>query len=172
MGSRGNFWADPGQVVVADLLHPYAAEMPKSGRYAAAIEADSRFGDPDPGHVVPTRRTLDGFALEPGCVDGVALHSLEAGTVLNVITRHSSYRVVVVDPVQQRVLVTGGRLFPERTEVRVEGATAGGSVLKIGWIGTGLRLELSMGRQRITTSRVQSVTIENVPPRRSSLLTS
>jgi hypothetical protein len=146
--------------------------MPQSSRYAAAIEAEPPLGDADRDNRVPTPFSLEGFALEPGCVEGLALQSLDAGTVLNVITRHSSYRVVVVDPVQQRVLVTGGRLFPERTEVRVEGATAGGSVLKIGWIGTGLRLELSMGRQRITTSRVQSVTIENVPPRRSSLLTS
>ena len=146
--------------------------MSESSRYVAAIETDSAFGNPDRGDMVTTRRTLDGFALEPGCAKGVALQSLEAGTVLNVITRHSGYRVVVLDPVQQRVLVTGGRLFPERTEVRLEGATAGGSVLKIGWIGTGLRVEMSVGRQRITTSRVQSVTIENVPPRRSSLLTS
>ena len=57
---------------------------------------------------------MDSFALEPGCAEGVALQSLEAGPVLNVITRHSGYRVVVVDPVQQRVLVTGGQLFPER----------------------------------------------------------
>lgn len=146
--------------------------MSESSRYAAAIETDSPFGDPDRGSTVPTRRTLDGFALETGCTEGVALQSFEAGTVLNVITRNSTYRVVVVDPVQQRVLVTGGRLFPERTEVRLEGATAGGSVLKIGWIGTGLRVEMLVGRQRITTSCVQSVTIENVPPRRSSLLTS
>ena len=143
--------------------------MPKSGRYAAAIETDSH---PDAGNWVPTRSTLDGFVLEPGCVEGVALQSLEAGTVLSVITQHSTYRVVVLDPVQQRLLVTGGRLFPERTEVRLEGATAGGSLLKIGWIGTGLRLEMSMGRERITTSRVETVVLENVPPRRSSLLTS
>ena len=135
------------------------------------IETGPRFDNPDPGTLVPRRRTLDGFALEPGCVEGVALQSLEAGTVLNVITRHSGYRVVVLDPVRRRVLVTGGRLFPERTEVRFEGATAGGSVLKIGWIGTGLRLEMSMGLRRITTSRVRSVTVESVPPLRSSLLT-
>ena len=146
--------------------------MSESSRYAAAIETDSPSGDPDRGNVVPTRRTLDGFALETGCTEGGALQSFEAGTVLKVITRNSTYRVVVVDPVQQRVLVTGGRLFTERTEVRLEGATAGGSVLKIGWIGTGLRVEMSVGRQRITTSCVQSVTIENVPPRRCSLLTS
>jgi hypothetical protein len=146
--------------------------MSKSSRFADAIEPASLVGNPDSASRVPIRHTLDGFALEPGCVEGVSLHSLDAGTVLNVITRNSSYRVVVVDPVQQRVLVTGGRLFAERTEVRLEGATAGGSVLKIGWIGTGLRLELSMGRGRITTSPVESVTVESVPPRHSSLLTS
>jgi hypothetical protein len=139
--------------------------------YAEPIETGPRFDNPDAGNLVPRRRTLDGFALEPGCVEGLALQSLEAGTVLNVITRHSVYRVVVLDPVRHRVLVTGGRLFPESTEVRFEGATAGGSVLKIGWIGKGFRLEMSMGRQRITTSRVRSVAIESVPPWRSSLLT-
>jgi hypothetical protein len=144
--------------------------MSKSSRYAAATETDSPFDDPDRGSMVPTPRTLDGFALEPGCAEGVALQSFEAGTVLNVITRHSRYRVVVVDPVQQRVLVTGGRLFPESTEVRFEGATAGGSLVKVGWIGVGLRFEMSLGRQRITTSCVQSITIESVPPQRSSRL--
>jgi len=146
--------------------------MPKSEPYVAAIDADSLFGDPDPGNVAHRRGTLDGFALEPGCVEGVALQSLEAGTVLKVMTRHSDYRVVVLDSMRRCVLVTGGRLFPESTEVRVEGATAGGSALKVGWIGVGLRLEMSMGRQGITTSRVQSVTIESVPPQRSSLLSS
>lgn len=135
--------------------------MAMSDPYAEPIETGAQFGNPNPGSLVPRRRTLDGFALEPGCVEGVALQSLEAGTVLNVITRHSNYRVVVLDPVRQRVLVTGGRLFPESTEVRFEGATVGGSVLKIGWIGTGLRLEMSMGLERITTSRVRSVSIED-----------
>jgi hypothetical protein len=155
-------------------LLPHAAEgmMIKSGRYTVAIQTNSRLDDPEPGNVLPRRRTLDGFAFEPGCVEGVALQSLETGTVLNVITRHSDYHVVVLDPLRQRVLLTGGRLFPESTEVRCEGATAGGSVLKVGWIGVGLRLEMSIGRQRITTSRVETVTIESVPPQPSSRLTS
>src|SRR5688572_3471147 len=140
-------------------------------RYAVPTETDSRLGDPNLGDVVLRRHTLDGFAFEPGCVEGVALHSLETGTVLKVITRHSQYRLVVLDPARQSVLVTGGRMFPESTEARCEGATAGGSVLKAGWIGVGLRLELSIGRQRITTSRVQSVTIESIPPRLASRLT-
>ena len=110
--------------------------------------------------VVPPHCTLEGFALEPGCVDGVALEALEPDTVLIVRTRYSSYRLVVLDGAERRVLLTGGSHFPESTEVRVDGATAGGSSLKIGWIGVGLRLEMTAGRRRITTSRVESVTIE------------
>jgi hypothetical protein len=144
--------------------------MSEPSRYAAALDADAALDNPERGNMVPTPRTLDGFAHEPGCNDGVALQSFEAGTVLNVITRHSRYRLVVVDPVQKRVLVTGGRLFPENTEVRFEGATAGGSLVKVGWIGVGLRFEMSLGRQRITTSRVESITVESVPPLRSSRL--
>ena len=145
--------------------------MIKSGRYTVAIQTDSQSGDSAAGNVMPKLRTLDGFGFEPGCMEGVAVQSLEAGTVLNVITRHSVYRVVVLDPARLRMLVTGGRLLTDSTEVRCEGATAGGSLLKVGWIGVGLRLEMSIGRQRITTSRVQSVTIESVPVQPYSRLT-
>jgi hypothetical protein len=146
--------------------------MLKSGRYLVTIETDSGFDEPAPDSVVSARRTLDGFAIEPGCVEGMALQTLEAGTVLNVITRHSEYRVVVSDTVRQRVFVTGGPMFPESAEVRFEGATAGGNLLKVGWFGVGFRLEMSIGAQRITTSPVQSITIKSVPPLRSSLLAS
>ena len=42
---------------------------------------------------------------------------------------------------------------------------AGGTAIRPGWIGVGLRLEMSNGSNRITTSVVQSVTID--PPRGS-----
>ncbi len=140
-------------------------------RCVAHYETDPNAGNRQLGDVVSSRHTLDGFAFEPGCVEGVQLRSLEAGTAVNVITRHSHYRLVVIDPARQSAIVTGGRLFPESTEVRCEGATAGGSVVKVGWIGIGLRLEMSIGRLRIRTSRVQAVTIENVTPRLSPPLT-
>jgi hypothetical protein len=110
------------------------------------------------------RRTLDRFAHLPGCSDGLAIESLDAGTVIEVRTRYSCYRVVLLDPRSGRAVVSGGAAFSEPCEVRIEGATAGGSVLKMGWIGVGLRLELSIGRRRISTSRVRSVTIGAVPP--------
>jgi hypothetical protein len=92
-------------------------------------------------------------------VEGVAVETLETGTVLVVTTHHNCYRLVVLDGMQRRALVTGGSFFPEAIEARVEGATAGGTALKVGWIGVGLKLELSIGLQHITTSRVQSIVI-------------
>ncbi|MGH9257632.1 MAG: hypothetical protein ACRD3C_23990 [Vicinamibacterales bacterium] len=109
--------------------------------------------------VDPPDPVRDGVAHEPGCEPGVALESLDAGTVLEVNTRHSCYRFLVLDGAEQRALVTGGSLFPERTEVRVAGATAGGGALHVGWIGVGLKLEMVTGARYITTSRVRSIRV-------------
>jgi hypothetical protein len=104
-------------------------------------------------------------ALQPGAVlqtfadrgnDGVSVEALEPGTTLEVTTKNTRYRLTIIDA-DGSALITGGSLFPNPTEVRVEGATAGGAALKIGWIGVGLRLELSIGGRVIVTSPVQSV---------------
>jgi hypothetical protein len=50
-------------------------------------------------------------------------------------------------------------LFPTPTEARLEGAIAGGSLVKTGWIGVGLLVELRVGLRRIITSPVRSVTL-------------
>lgn len=106
---------------------------------------------------------LDAFIQEPGCSYGIDFTALEVGAVVHVHTTYSSYRLMVVDPEEKRASVTGGRLFPEATEVRIEGATAGGSAIKPGWIGIGLRLEMASSEQRVTTSMVQSLTLDPPP---------
>jgi hypothetical protein len=92
---------------------------------------------------------------------GVMVTSLEPGSRIVVATRHSCYRFVVIDGAQKRASVTGGKMFPESTEVRVEGST-NGSTIKSGWIGVGLRIELSIGLRRITTTPVESVSVEAI----------
>jgi hypothetical protein len=62
----------------------------------------------------------------------------------------------------QHVLVLGGSSFPSPEEAYVVGATAGGSSVKTGWIGIGLRLELRLGQRRVTTSPVESIAIEGI----------
>jgi len=104
-------------------------------------------------------QTLDGFADDAGCRDGVCFTSLDTGTVLHVQTRHSHYRLEMIEA-PNKALVTGGALCPEPVEARLVGATTGGMV-KTGWIGVGLRLEMQLGRGRVVTSRVEDVTIEH-----------
>ena len=81
-------------------------------------------------------RTLDGFADQAGCRDGVCFTSLDAGTVLHVQTQRSRYRLVVTEA-PNKVLITGGTLCPEPVEARLVGATATGGMVKTGWIGRG-----------------------------------
>ncbi len=106
---------------------------------------------------------LEQMVLEYGCVDGIDFQSLEVGAIVHVHTKFSSYRLVVTDPEGGAARITGGRLFTEPTPVRVEGATAGGSAIKAGWIGVGLRLELLNSTNRVTTSVVRSVRVEQPP---------
>ena len=110
---------------------------------------------------------LDAFVYESGCSGGIDFHSLDIGAVVNVHTKYSLYRLVVIDADSLRARVTGGRLFPESTEIRLEGATSGGTAIKPGFIGIGLRLEMSKGTNRITTSVVESLTVD--PPQPSPI---
>lgn len=96
------------------------------------------------------------FHLYGATDDGLSVDSLEPGTVLDVTTCNSRYRLVVLDA-DGHALVSGGWRFPDPTEVRIEGSTAGGRALRLGWIGVGLRLEMRMGTRTITTSTVRSI---------------
>jgi hypothetical protein len=114
-----------------------------------------------------TARTLDYFGSESSNRQGVAIDALAAGVMLVVRTERSSYRLVVVDGAQHLVRVHGG-VFPEPTTLRLSGATAGGSAIKVGWILVGMRMEFSAGTRRITSSNVHSVRIEPAVPDESS----
>ena len=114
-------------------------------------------------HLIASARTLDGFAFQLRDADGVDIRELAPGTIVIVRTRHSRYRLVVAEPETQHVLVNGGDWFPEPTEAQLVGATGGGSMLKPGWIGVGLRMELRHMDRPITTSLVDAVTVEWSP---------
>jgi len=120
-------------------------------------------GMPARVHLIGAGRTLDGFASLLGEEKGVDVRELAPGTVVIVRTRHSCYRLVMVEPETQRMLVSGGDWFPVPAKAQLVGATGGGSMLKPGWIGVGLRVEFRHMNQRITTSFVDSVTVERSP---------
>jgi hypothetical protein len=106
---------------------------------------------------VPTQAaTLDGFAAATSG-PGVALRQLEPLTELMVETRNTRYRIVVSHDAD--ILIQGGAFFPDPTPAHVEGASLGGNLLKVGWIGVGLRMEIVADGRRIVTTAVRSIVV-------------
>ncbi len=106
--------------------------------------------------VVAHTATLDGFVATVTAGDGISLHELEPLTTVVVATCNSRYQITV--SAGAGIFVQGGRFFPETTAARLEGSSAGGSFLKLAWIGIGLRMEISCGERRIITSPVRAIT--------------
>jgi len=110
------------------------------------------------GVTVPRVATLDGFVDAASTLRGVNVLDLEPLTELRVETTNSLYRIVVSQ--RTTVFVQGGRFFPERSAAHLAGATFGGSLLKIGWIAIGMRMEICGDDGPIVTSPVQRITVE------------
>ena len=108
--------------------------------------------------LMPRAATLDGFADEVSAADGINLHDLDPLTTLVVHTCNSMYRIIVSR--RTAILVQGGRFFPDATEGHLHGSSAGGSLLKLAWIGVGLRMEICANGQRIVTSPVRAIVRE------------
>ena len=102
--------------------------------------------------------TLDGFL--DSAAEAVNIHELQPMTTLVVRTRNTQYRIVVAP--DSAIHVQGGRFFPGLTTARLDGSSAGGSLLKLGCITVGLRMEISVGGQRIVTSPVRTISRERV----------
>ena len=125
------------------------------------MRADSVFGTQSSRPASPSV-TLEGFAAAAARAGGVKLRDLTAFDCLEIWTRNSRYRITVLDPVDARVLIEGGAFFPTPAEVVVSGASEGGSMLKMGWILDGFRLEILHEGQRIITTRVRTIRV-NAP---------
>ncbi len=117
-------------------------------------------------HRVPRRSTLAGFTEELAERPGIALAQLEPFSRLQVETRNTLYDLTVLDPWEGRLVIQGGRYFPTPTSVILIGSSFGGSLLKLRWLGSGLRIELMAGDVKVVTSPVKTVDVlppESVP---------
>ena len=101
-------------------------------------------------------------AVKPNSIEaefesGVYLRDLPEGTVLEVETEHHRYTIVI--HVGGHALISGHpRYCPEPIPVRIEGSTWGGSMLRLGFIGLGMRLAFEHPTYHaITTSRIVKV---------------
>jgi hypothetical protein len=83
--------------------------------------------------------------------------------MVTVRTRNTQYRLTVVDGPARQISVTGGRLFPRRTDVQLLGALDGTNGLKPGWIVEGLPLHLMADNGPVITSAVESVDVDVDP---------
>src|SRR5262245_30435816 len=115
-------------------------------------------GDPngmDETTSISRAATLAGFTAAVSTAHGIHLRDLAPMTTLHVQTRNSQYRIIVSSG--DAVLVEGGQFFPCLTPAHVSGASVGGSFLKVGWIGVGLRMEILVDGRRIVTSPVLDI---------------
>lgn len=110
-------------------------------------------------HTIPRYCSLDGFA-ELSSAEGIALRLLSPFDTIRLKTLNSEYYIFLLDPETGKALVQGGRFFAEPIEATVSGSTFGGCMLKMGWLGVGLRVEICYNGQRIVTSPVQTMHLE------------
>jgi len=88
---------------------------------------------------------------------GVHLRDLPPGSVLSIQTKNRVYEMVVLG--DGTALLSGHPKFcPEPTEVRIQGSTWGGSMLKMKFLGRGMHLEFEHPlHRRILTSRILDI---------------
>jgi hypothetical protein len=113
-------------------------------------------------YYIPRYCALDGVTEISPLLEGVTLMTLEACDTIRVRTRNSDYEIFLLDPKSGRALVRGGEYFTEPVEATVSGSTLGGCMLKLGWLGVGLRMEIYVNGKRTVTSPVQSLRVERV----------
>ena len=129
---------------------------------------DSARHGQDPAYKHPV--TLDGFIDDVSASEGIRLADLERLTTLLVHTANSRYRIIVLDG--PRMLMQGGRYFPDNTTCDLGGSSFGDGPVKFGWIGVGMRMEIWSKGRRIITSPVRAITTSRNHSRAAGVTTS
>jgi hypothetical protein len=90
---------------------------------------------------------------------GVYLADLPAGCALSIETRSRVYEMVVLG--NGLALLSGHPEFcPTPTQVHIQGSTWGGSMIKLQFLGRGMRLEYEHPRlRRMLTSRIVDIRV-------------
>ncbi len=105
--------------------------------------------------------TLDGVIGKKDELEGVMLETLEPCDTIHVRTCNSDYEIFLLEPESGRALVKGWKYLAELVEATVSGSTFGGCMLKMGWLGVGLRMEVNADGWRLVTSPVQELRVED-----------
>lgn len=107
---------------------------------------------------------------------GIDTRKLEPGTRVEVQTKNSLYKFEFLDQ-EGQCTIQGGKFFPDPVKIVFPGSTWGGSMLKIGWIGYKMRLELpnpqwgdSMLKKIGYKTRMELPNFKNLPGIMTSLI--
>jgi hypothetical protein len=96
----------------------------------------------------------DAKKLVASIKDGVDLTRLEIGTILEVQTKNTLYKLRKLENGEYEV--EGGMYLSPPHKKGINGSTFGGSMIKINWIGLSMNIEFTDGP---TTTEVQSIKI-------------
>lgn len=90
---------------------------------------------------------------------GVFIKNLPKGTFVQVQTQNSTYIFECLGG--SNIAIQGnGRYFNDRTEGALAGSTWGGSMLKMGWVGVGMHMEVwTQATGTVTTSEIAMVRV-------------
>lgn len=111
-------------------------------------------------HLDETTRNL---ILEQQEKPGVDLDKLDPGIRLTIKTRNSTYEAVIID--KSMVNIEGGTMkdgslrYSYPTPVFLQGSNWGGSLIKLGWVGVGMNLEIYDDLGRILTSPIIEIRV-------------
>jgi hypothetical protein len=105
--------------------------------------------------------TLDETIGISGEFEGIALQTLKPCDTIHMRTCNSDYNIFLLEPESGRALVKGGEYFAQPMEAIVSGSTIGGSMLMVGWLGVGFRVEFHANGRHIVTSPVQELRVEH-----------
>lgn len=89
---------------------------------------------------------------------GVNLAKHPPGTKLLVKTKNSTYFIEKLD-YEYKVMIRGGKYFPELTEARIVGSTFGGSMIQLGWLGYHMHMEIVSKIGTVTTTYLRKIKV-------------
>lgn len=103
-------------------------------------------------------REINKVAIKSETLGGISLKDLEVGQKIEVQTEHHVY---LIERRADGFYISGDpKYFPISTKVTIFGAKLGGTIIKSGFIGRGLSLEISHPKEedkRVYTSEVTEV---------------
>ena len=93
--------------------------------------------------------------------NGINVHRLKEGTILLIVTKNSLYKIIKGPRDVYDITIQGGKKLPKPVKANFAGSTFGGSLLKIGWIGFLMHMEIHIpsSRRKLTTTGVRAARI-------------